>query len=223
MWIPGTVPWNWLESRTPTVFLVAGAVFVGYAGLKVTRLVTEIAVPDVVSVTVGHLGLLGVALGLLGLYPTVRGSTPRLSRAGIVMSVLSGGCSIVLLVAVTHLTLTVSGYPAIPEDTTQGFLPPSVGVVLLFVSLLTILLGFLLFGVASLRTRAVSESIAYLLLVPGIMWAMLFVMHATGVDGTLIGAIVYSPIGASILTIGYRLRAENAATGRVKSPVDSPV
>ena len=222
MWIPGTVPWNWLESRTPTVFFVAGAVFVGYAGLKVTRLVTEIAVPDVVNVTVGHLGLLGVALGLLGLYPQVRSAAPRSARAGVVASVLSGVCSVVLLVAVLHLTLSMGGYPAIPEDTAQGFLSPFVGVVLLLVSLLAILLGFFLFGVASLRTDAVSEPIGYLLLVPSIMWTMLFVMHAAGVNGTLIGVIVYPPISATVLTIGYRLRTENASTGRVKSPADSP-
>ena len=222
MWIPGTVPWNWLESRTPTVFLVAGAVFVGYAGLKVTRLVTEIAVPDVVGVTVGHLGLLVVALGLLGLYPQVRSAAPRSARAGVVASVLSGVCSVVLLVAVLHLTLSMGGYPAIPEDTAQGFLSPFVGVVLLFVSLLAILLGFFLFGVASLRTDAVSEPIGYLLLVPSIMWTMLFLMHATGVNGTLIGVIVYSPIGVSLLTIGYRLRSENVTPGHAKSSVDSP-
>jgi hypothetical protein len=54
------------------------------------------------------------------------------------------------------------------------------------------------------------------------MWTMLFAMHATGVNGTLIGVIVYPPIGAAVLTIGYRLRTENASTGRVKSPADSP-
>jgi hypothetical protein len=204
------------------MFLVVGAWFVGYAGLKTIRLVTEIAVPDVVSVTVGHLGLLVLALGLLGLYPQVRSAVPHLARAGAVTSVFSGICSVVLLVAVLHLTLSIGGYPAIPEDTAQGFVSPVVGVVLLLVSLLTILLGFLLFGVASLRTDAVSEPIGYLLLVPSIMWTMLFVMHATGVDGTLIGVIVYPPIAASVLTIGYRLRTENAVRARGTSTADSP-
>ena len=64
-----TTPPNWLESRTPTIFLVAGVRFVGYAGVKVTRLVTNIAVPDVVSVSAGTLGLLVLASGLLGFYP----------------------------------------------------------------------------------------------------------------------------------------------------------
>ena len=217
-----TVPWGWLESWTARIFLIAGAWFVGYAGLKVTRLLTEIVVPDVVSVTVGHLGLLVLALGLLGLYPQVHGAAPRLASAGAVTSVLSGVCSVVLVLAVIQLTLSIGGFPAIPEDTAQGFLPPFVGVVLLLVSLLTILLGSLLFGIATVRTDVVSEPIGYLLLVPSIMWTMLFLMHATGVNGTLIGVIVYSPIGVSLLTIGYRLRSENVTPGHPKSSVDSP-
>jgi hypothetical protein len=218
-----TIPWKWLESRTPTIFLVVGAWFVGYAGLKVIRLMTEIAVPDVVSVTVGHLGLLALALGLLGLYPQVCRAAPRLARAGAVTSVLSGVCSVILLVAVIQLTLSMGSYPAIPGDTAQGILPPFVGVVLLLISLLTILLGSLLFGVASMQTDSLSDPIGYLLLVPSIMWAMLFVMHATGVNGTLIGVIVYSPIAVAMLNIGYRLQTENAAPNRVQSSVDSPI
>lgn len=221
MRLSDTVVWGWLESRAPTIFLGVGAWFVGYAGLKTIRLLTEIAVPDVVSVTVGHLGLFVLALGLLGLYPRVRGAAPRLARAGAVTSVLSGICSVVLLVAVLHLTLSMGGYPAIPEDTAQGFLSPVLGAGLLLVSLLTILLGFLLFGVAGLRTEALSEQIGYLLLVPSVMWTLLFVMHATGVDGTLIGVIVYPPIAASLLTMGYRLRTEAGSTVSVKSPVDT--
>ena len=41
----------------------------GSAGVKVTRSVTNIAVPDVVSVSAGTLGLLVLASGLLGFYP----------------------------------------------------------------------------------------------------------------------------------------------------------
>lgn len=216
------VPCERLESWTARIFLVAGAWFTGYAGLKVTRLVTDVAVPDAVSVTIGHLGLLVLALGLLGLYPQVRSAAPRLARAGAVTSVLSGVCSVVLLVAVSQLTLSMGSFPAIPEDTAKGLLPPFVGVVLLLVSLLTILLGSLLFGIATARTDAVAEPIGYLLLVPSIMWSLLFVMHATGVDGTLIGVIVYPPIAASVFTMGYRLRTENAAPGRVTPPADSP-
>lgn len=218
-----TVPLKRLESRTPHIFLVAGALFVWYTGLKMTRLVTEIPVPDIVSVISGHLGLLALALAFLGFYPQVRSRTPWLARVGVVSSMLSGVCSVILLVAVLHLTLSMGGYPAIPEDTAQGFLSPVIGGILLLFSLLTILLGSLLFGVASLRSNAVSDQIGYLLLVPSLMWFLLFVMHAVGVNGTLIGVIVYPPIAAAVLTCGVRLRTENASTGPLKSLTDSPI
>lgn len=198
--------WRWLESRSSTVFLVAGVWFVGYSGIKTTRLITDIAVPDVLSVAVGNLGLLVLVFCLLSVYPRVKGAAPRLSRAGIGTALLSGVCSTILFVALINITLTVEGYPAIPEDTTQGLLPPVVGVALLFASLLTLLLGFLLIGVASLRTDIVSRATGALLLVPAVMWTALFVMHATGVDGTVIGIVVYVPIAAALLTLGYRFR-----------------
>ena len=71
---------------------------------------------------------------------------------------------------------------------------------LLFITLFSLLLGFLLFGVASLRTGAVPLRVASLLLVPSIMWTALFVMHVTSVDGTLIGVIVYPPIVGAVFT-----------------------
>ena len=93
---------------------------------------------------------------------------------------------------------------------------------LLFVTLFSLLMGFLLFSVASLRTGAVPLRVASLLLVPSIMWTALFVMHVTSVDGTLIGVIVYPPIAVAIFTIGYRLRTEKASSGHAPSSVDSP-
>ena len=196
-----TAPPNWLESRTPTFFLVAGVWFVGYAGIKVTRLVTDIAVPDVVSVSVGTLGLLVLAFGLLGFYPRVRSGAPRPARAGVALTVLSGVCSTAILVVLIDLMLAVEGLPAIPEETGQGVFPPSLGAALLFVTLFSLLMGFLLFGVASLRTGAVPLRVASLLLAPSITWTTLLVMHVTSVDGTLIGVLVYPPIAGAVFTI----------------------
>lgn len=222
MGVPGRVPWDWLETRSPTVFVLAGAGFLGYAGLKTASLAAGVGVPDVISVILGHLSLLVPVVGLLGLYPRLTGDAPRLARAGVATTVLSGSCSVILLVAVTHLTLVTRGYPAIPEDTARGILPPFVGVALLLVSLLAILLGFLLFGIASLRSDAMSRTSAQLLLIPSGMWTLLFVMHAAGVDGTLIGVVVYGPLGAAVLATGYRLRTETVPTSPIEAAADAP-
>ena len=116
-----TAPPNWLESRAPTIFLVAGVWFVGYTGIKVTRLVTDITVPDVVGVSVGSLGLLILTFGLLGFYPQVRSGAPRLARAGVALTVLSGVCSTAILVVLIDLMFAVEGLPAIPEA--KAFFP----------------------------------------------------------------------------------------------------
>lgn len=217
----GSLLWSRLESRCRDVFRIAGIGFAGYAGLKVTRLATSITVPDVVSVTIGHLGLLVLVFGLLGLYPRVSEAAPRLARAGAGMSILSALCSGILIVAVTHLTFTMTGYPAIPQDTARGLLPPFVGVVLLLVSILTLLLGFLLIGVAILQTDTVPRRIGYLLLVPSVMWTALFIMHAGGLDGTVSGVIVYVPIAAALVAIAFQLPSEDPAPEPGRSVADS--
>jgi len=73
--------------------------------------------------------------------------------------------------------------------------------VLLSITLFSLLVGFLLFGVASLRTGAVPLRVASLLLAPSITWTTLLMMHVTSVDRTLIGILVYPPIAGAVFTI----------------------
>lgn len=217
MGITSKVSWNLLESRSALAFRIGGIVLLGYAALKSTLLLTGIAVPDVVQTTIGHFGLLIPAVALLGLYPRLRDATPRLSFAGVASSAVSGALNIILLLVLMQITLTMDGYPAIPEET------PLWGSIVLFLGLLTIMLGFFLVGVASLRTDVGSRSISYLLLVPAVMWVALFVMHAMGVNGTMIGIVVYAPIGISLLTIGYRLQRTTIPTDRGQASGDPTV
>lgn len=217
MGITNKIPWDSLESWTPSAFFVGGIVLLGYAALKSALLLTGGVVPDVVQTTIGHFGLLIPTLALLGLYPRLRDAAPRLSLAGVASSAVSGALNVILLVVLLQITLTMEGYPAIPEDT------PLWGTLVLFLGLLTIMLGFFLMGIATLRTDVVSRSVSYLLLVPAVMWAALFVMHATGVDGTVIGVVVYTPIGVSLLTIGYHLRRTPAPIDRGQPSTDPTV
>lgn len=213
----GRVPWKSLESGNPTAFLVAGGVLLGYAGLKGGEMLTGVVTPDVLKVTIGHLGLLVPVLGLLGLYPQLRDAEPRLSLAGVVMSGVSAVCSIVLLGKLVHLTVTMEGYPAVPGDR------PLWGAIVLIASLLAIMLGFFLVGIASLRTDAISTPISYLLLAPVGLWIALFLLTAVGFDGTLVGVLVYVPIGVSLLVIGHSRRSGPVLTGREQRSTDPTV
>lgn len=210
------IPWSSLESWSPAAFLVGGIVLLGYAALKSALLLTGITVPDIVPTTIGHFGLLVPVVALLGLYPRMREAAPRLSLAGVTSSAVSGGLNIILLLVLVQITLTMQGYPAIPEET------PLWGTVVLFLGLLTIMLGFLLTGIASLRTD-VSRVTSSLLLLPPVMWTALFVMHAMEINGTVIGIVVYTPIGASLLTIGLRLWRTTVASDQRQRSTDPTV
>ena len=74
------MPWNSLESWTPSAFLAGGIVLLGYATLKSALLLTGWTVPDVVQTTIGHIGLLVSALALVGYYPRSRDAAPSDSR-----------------------------------------------------------------------------------------------------------------------------------------------
>lgn len=217
MGVASRIPWNSLESWSPSAFLVGGIVLVGYAILKSAMLLTGRGVPDVVQTTIGHFGLLIPAFALLGLYPRLRNVAPRLSIAGVTSGAVSGVLNIILLLVLVQITLTMGSYPAIPEDT------PLWGTLVLFLGLLTIMLGFYLIGFASLRADIGSLPFSYLLLLPAVMWTALFVMHAVGVEGTVIGVVVYTPIGVSLLTIGYHLRSNPLSTDQTQPATDPTI
>lgn len=200
MGVTSRIRWSSLESWAPTGFVLGGLGLLGYAVLKSALFLTGVAVSDIVQTMIGHVGLLLPAVALLGLYPRVRDAAPRLALAGVVSGAVAGVLNITLVVVLIQLTLTMEGYPAIPEET------PLWGALVLFAGLLAIMLAFISMGLASLRTDVVSRTTSYLLLAPGIAWVALFVLHAAGINGTLIGVVVYTPIGVSLLAFGVRLR-----------------
>lgn len=217
MGVTSRIPWNSLGSWSPLSFLVGGIVLLGYAALKTALLLAGIGVSDVVQTTIGHFGLLIAAIALLGFYPRLRDAAPRLSLAGVWLSAVSGVLNIILVLVLVQITLTTEGYPAIPEET------PLWGSLFLLLGLLTIMLGFFLMGSAGLRSDTVPRLTSTLLLLPAVMWVALFVMHAMGVNGALIGIIVYTPTGASILTIGYRLRRTSVLSDQMQQSTDPTI
>lgn len=196
--------WESLEQWSPTAFLVAGGLWLVYAGLSAIELVTEVVTPSALDVAVSGLALFIPVFGLLGVYPRLRDHAPRLSVAGAVLIVISGVSTLTLLVWLFGTTLLTPGVPAIPADA------PGWTVAAFFVSLIPIALGFLLFGVAGLRTGALTKTVALLLMVPFAMWVVLLAGNA--VDGNVIGVIVYVPISLAALSIGYLLRTESTPT-----------
>lgn len=208
-------PWTSVERWSPRTFLIAGLFWLVYAGLNGIEGITDLLTPSALDVTVSGLALLLGAVSLLGLYPRLRSHAPRISMIGVGCIVVSAASTLALLVWLFGTTLLTAGVPAIPEDA------PGWTVAAFFSALLPLILGFLLFGVASLRTSALSRRVGLLLIVPAVMWIGLLAGNAIGVDETLLVVTVYIPIAVAALVIGARLRAERAPAERTEPVPES--
>jgi len=195
---------NTLERWSPTLFLVSGVALIGFA----VSMAVIIADSPPRSVF-GGLGFTLSFLGLLGLYPGLADESPLLARAGSVFAVLG---------AVGFTMLFVTGVTQV-----AGMAPPAWPDPLQILNIAGILLGFLLFGVASLRTDAHARTLGVLLLMPSLVFAVNFVRVA------VLGA--WSPSWApallgglqalAMLSIGYVLRAESVSHESAERPTDT--
>ena len=116
--------WSALESWSSTAFLIAGGLlllFVVLSGLSAfTNVLGEGAVVGAAVVGSGLFGLILAVVGLLGLYPQLSESAPRLSRGGL------GALAVALTgILVVIGTIATVGPPESPGDV-PSFVPPIV-------------------------------------------------------------------------------------------------
>lgn len=191
---------------------------VGYAVTKAIYTFTPVTPIGAFDVSFGGIGILVTTVGLLGLYPRVRDHAPRLSLAGVVVTVVGVVTVLAVLGWLGGTTLVKAGYPAIPEEA------PAWTLVAFFTAFFTIAVGFLLLGVASLRSNDLSPTIGYLLVVPGLGWIGLFVANLIPLipPGQYLGLIAYVPISLAMLAIGYLLPNELAPAEPPELTPDSP-
>lgn len=209
--------WDMLEEWSPTVFLVAGALLLGYAILQGIHTFTGVTVPSAFATVYGGITLLAPVFGLFGLYPRLRGHMPRLALAGVVATILSGLLTLVLLLQLVVTTVQMDGLPEIPADA------PAWTAAALLLGFLLLAVSFLLFGLASLRTPVVSRIVALLLLVPAVAWFGLIVASAILPSGRYLAVVAYTPIGVAVLAVGYLLRTEAGPTDRAERRPDIDV
>lgn len=201
-----------LGRRNKTVFLIAGLLLLGYAISKVIYTFTAVTAIGAFDVAFGGTGLLVAMLGLLGLYHPLSDSTPRLSLAGVVVTVIGAVATLAILVWLASATLLQAGYPAIPEEQPAWAIPA------LAIAFITISLAFIMFGAASLRTDVLSKTVGRFLLVPGLAWIGLLLANIilpSHLVGQYLGILAYVPISLSLLTISYLLRSGSGQTGQV--------
>lgn len=196
-----------LEQRISTLVLVAGGLMVVHTGVHVLIAYTNTNYPLHHEMPFGFLGHLVALVALLGLYPRLVTRSPKLTRVGAGVVVLA----MVGLSAVGTMTLA-EGLGVTPP----AFLRP---VGLLFI--LGVILGYLAFGVAGLRTDVVTRTTALAILTPVIVMVYNMAVALT-TGGTREGQIIVAGgFALTHLAIGAALRSEEFPTGDAE-PAASP-
>lgn len=153
-----------LERWSPTLFLISGVLLIVYATAQGLWAFTDV-MPKNHGFEIGY--TLGF-LGLLGLYPRVARRSPLLARVG-ALAAASG------VLAIAYVSL--NDYVHI-TGLMEGDLPG--WQLLRMTPLIGFIIGYLAFGIASLRSHVYSLRLGLLLLLPGVITILMLASILTG-------------------------------------------
>lgn len=185
--------WRTLERLSPTLFLLGGAGVITHAAIQALEAFTEVNPPADVFVTAGH--LLALA-GLLGLYPALRGRTPRLATAGLAATGLGVAGWIVMTAA---QLLSVAG----AVGSLTALFPGA-----FFVGVIAVtILAYTLVGAAALHADAGATLDGLLVLAPAALLLALLGKSVVAGVGAADGAVIGGGLAFSMLALGVRLQS----------------
>lgn len=185
--------WATLEEFSPAAFLMAGGILIIFAALLGAEALLEITTPNSVFGTAGYVFAF---LGLLGLFREIVEDNYWLGRASALFALLGAVGAAIASVAMLGVSLGILG----EEIPAWGMLPIAlhgVGMVL----------GYLSFGIASLRSEVPSRKVAFLLLAPPFIFLAMFASAASGIN-PLIPFVLASVQALIHLAIGILLRGQ---------------
>ncbi|PSP88688.1 hypothetical protein BRC87_09235 [Halobacteriales archaeon QS_4_66_20] len=201
-----TLLWRLSEAWSPMVFMIAGGLLFVATAINGIDLFTPVATQKGTLLFIeGLSGFGGVVLsfvGLLGLYPRLADTEPRLARAGISLAVLPAAFFFTLLVVCTMLA-PLLGFPSL-----KTLVPP-----LRLITETTLILyavATTLFGVASLRSSGLPRIVGGSLLLVAVTWfgffsALVIYQYEIPIWVTFVQSI---SLTVSLITIGYFLPSE---------------
>lgn len=195
-----TSHWESLERWSAPLFLIAGGLLVVHAITHGLEAFTSIEYPMHHEFPFGVAGMTLGFVALLGLYPSTADRLPKLARAGAIVAVIGA------------LGWLVMGVALFAEE--LGAEPPAwieaIGLVMIF----GVILSYLVFGVASLRTDIVSHTTGLVLLTPVVVMVVNLGIATAGY-GSLTGQfIVATGFAVAHLAIGTTLKREDRLAGR---------
>lgn len=214
MGIHSTAVWSSLEKRRGQAFVVGGGLLLvnalihganAFGGLVTT--------PELRGLLFGA-GFAVIFAGLLGLYPELADRSPRLARSAAVATAAA-----LLLNAVNAVWWV--GVLLAPSLPMPGELVP-----LVVLTSGSMLLGFILFGVASTRTGVPSSAVGWLvLLTPVVAVVGLLLRGFVFVDLPQYsgGVIVLGATSLAVLATGYVLHTGRTPSNDAETSTDSAV
>lgn len=211
--------WNTLEAWDATVFLVAGALLSIAMVINAVDVVTSIPTQQGVLLAVegatGFGGVLFSFVGLLALYPRLRGPSPRLAQAGVLLAAGPATFFASLLVACLGLA-PLLGFPSVKT------VIPSFALIAATI-LVSYAIAVTLVGLACLRTGVPSRTVGGLLLVVAATWFGFFgpVLVFRYDIPTWVTFLQTAAMAGPFLAIGVRLRAASNPVGRTR-PATEP-
>lgn len=198
--------WKSLERRSATAFLIAGMMFV----------IDSVIVGLVMFSAGDRLMLLGQAfiaagwtaafIGLLGVFPRLAHQSPRLARVGTIL--VSIGVVVFTVMAIASLAFFTEVLSGDLSGLVPLFLP---GVIIGSV------LGFLTFGVTTLRTDIHSGSVGFLFIVLGLIPVVNILSGVAGVQSMHATLAIVVGLALVNLALSYRLRIEDVSTEQMEA------
>lgn len=202
-----------LERRSAGAFFLGGGLLLASPTHVVLERFLDVPLPSWVVVLFVVPGLIVSLLGLLGLYPRLAESTPRLALAGGAMA----GVGVLIPLSIATWMLGGTLLTAVAGQAVSQ--PPAI---LFQVMAVAMALGFGCFGVATLRTPVPPRKLGYLLLSYAVPWVV--VLGSTAVYGSALPGwlvlTIYGPLPFLMLTTGYTLHAHTVQTRRAETGVD---
>lgn len=199
--------WERLERWSATIFFIAGGLWlVDTVSLVVNRFLGGTGVTMLLEGVSFVVALVATAIGILGFYSRLSDRTPRLALAGV------GGIATAVggLVVIILLSLVMASDAGLLDG-------------LFLVSVVALLAGFLLFGIASVRAGVPSRAVGVLLVgVAGIFGIWIVVNVALGFEPPdwLVSTLA-ALITVDTLAIGYALRTEELSAEPAEPSADS--
>lgn len=196
-----TSQWTTVEKWSATLFLVAGGFSTIHAGHHALEAFAGFQYPLHHELPFGLIGMILGFVGLLGLYPALAERAPKLVDAGGIIAGLG------------LLGWLVIGGQAIAEE-----LGASVPGWLEAVALLVIggvVLGYLAFSIAALRTDVLSRTTALVLLIPVVVMVFNVVVATAGFGSPAGQVVVSGGFALGHLAIGTVLQSEYGPDDRL--------